>query len=119
MERTTGRGVLRVPVRVDDIGRSLRADLPTARRPDGTRTAVAFTSVEAWDRAMTPGQQPVTLAEPVLRALLADVAIDALQVDPERLDVFTAGGADPPAHRARPGRSRPQVWRTLCRTTCV
>ena len=71
--------VLLVPVHVTRL--PAIAVLRTARRPDGQRTALAFTTAAALANAMGTEQRWITMSESALRASVAPLGIEQIQVD--------------------------------------
>lgn len=59
------------------------ATLVLGRRPDGTRTGLAFGSVTRLERACGPGVDHVVLSLSALRAMLAGLGVHAVQLDAE------------------------------------
>jgi hypothetical protein len=69
-----------VPTRVGHDGVSC---LVVCRRPDGARTGLAFTSLAMLHRVMGQERTHVTLSLDALHATLAEIGVQAVQVDPE------------------------------------
>lgn len=59
------------------------ASICTARLPGGARTGLAFTSVRQLATAMGQQQHYTSMCEAALRAALAPVGVDHIQVDAE------------------------------------
>lgn len=68
-----------VPVRRSPLGTLTPM---TARRVDGVRVGIAFTSIAALE-TVQPGHDWVRLGASTLHALLAPVGIATIQVDPQ------------------------------------
>ncbi|GAB1821015.1 hypothetical protein HerbRD11066_41790 [Herbidospora sp. RD11066] len=68
-----------VPVRNSGCADALRV----FRTPDGARTAVAFTSPVRLARVLGPDQHWIRLCEPALRALVTDIGVHDLVIDPQ------------------------------------
>jgi hypothetical protein len=57
------------------------------RRPDGVRTGVAFSTVAGYDRVVGPAVPRAGMSLGMLRALLAEVGVTHVQVDPELMAI--------------------------------
>ncbi|MEH3033735.1 MAG: hypothetical protein PGN07_06780 [Aeromicrobium erythreum] len=71
--------LLLVPVRSGPQG---CVSVRLCRCPDGRRTAVAFTSAAALERALGRGEPRVRISLAALRSGLAEVGVHQVQVDP-------------------------------------
>ncbi len=79
-----------VPVRNSGCADALRV----FRTPDGARTAVAFTSPVRLALVLGADQRWIRLCEPALRALLRDIGVTGIVLDPQ------ATAARPAPHAA-------------------
>ncbi|WP_127479140.1 SAV_915 family protein [Nocardioides pantholopis] len=80
MNGSQHRDTVFVPVRLNGSGATT---LVLCRRPDGVRTGLAFGSAAALEHALGVGQPHLALSLSGLRAMLADLGVYAVQVDPE------------------------------------
>ncbi|TKK85144.1 hypothetical protein FDA94_27380 [Herbidospora galbida] len=79
-----------VPVRKTGCADALRV----FRTPDGARTAVAFTSPVRLALVLGADQPWIRLCEPALRALLRDIGVPGIVIDPQ------AASSQPAPHAA-------------------
>lgn len=94
-----------VPVRTPVGGAQV---LRLFRQRDGSRCAVAFSSVEALRALLGPGQESAELTEPALRELTEPLGIRSLILDPGLVAPPAVG--DPVPAAAEPERRLEPQW---------
>lgn len=97
-----------VPVRINDVGIDV---LVTGHLPDGTRTAIAFTSPTALARAMGGSQAWIRLSSRGIRGLMRSRGVLVLRVDPDLVAPDQGPGApdDDAARHPYPDRATSAV----------